>query len=94
MELLAAGITSPKNSGMLRQLQVKFQHKSREGSGIVNGDSGNVNTHSGEWQKVFTFEQNQCSRSFRITVHVRPEWVFTLIQNMQARVGRNRYCAE
>jgi len=34
--------------------------------------------YSGEWQKVFTFEQNQCSRSFRITVHVRPERVFTL----------------
>ena len=67
---------------MLRQLQVKFQHKSREGSDIVNGDSGIVNTHSGEWQKVFTFEQNQCSRSFRITVHVRPERVFTLPQNM------------
>ncbi|MFA7300430.1 MAG: transposase, partial [Sideroxydans sp.] len=41
------------------------------------------NTHSGEWLKVFTFEQNRCSRSFRISVHVRPEWVFTLPQNMQ-----------
>jgi len=67
---------------MLQQLQVKFQHKTREGSDIVNGDSGIVNTHSGEWQKVFTFEQNRRSRSFRMTVHVRPEWVFTLLQNM------------
>jgi len=49
----------------------------------VNGDSGIVNTHSGEWLKVFTFEQNRCSRSFRMTVHVRPESVFTLLQNMQ-----------
>ena len=42
-----------------------------------------MNTHSGERLKVFTFEQNRCSRSFRMTVHVRPEWVFTLPQNMQ-----------
>jgi len=28
----------------------------------------NVNTYSGEWQKTFTFEQNQCSRTARITV--------------------------
>ena len=48
----------------------------------MNSDSGIVNTHSGEWQKVFTFKQNRCSRSSRITVHVRPEWVFTLLQNM------------
>jgi len=54
---------------MLQQLQVKFQHKLRVGSGIVNGDSGIVNgdsgivnTYSGERQKVFTFEQNHCSR--------------------------------
>jgi hypothetical protein len=50
----------------------------------VNADSGIVNTHSGEWQKAFTFDQNPCSRSSRIAVHVRPEWVFTLPQNMQA----------
>ncbi|MFA5372070.1 MAG: ATP-binding protein, partial [Sideroxydans sp.] len=33
--------------------------------------------------------QNRCSRSFRMTVHVRPEWVFTLLQNMHLyfRVG-------
>ena len=48
----------------------------------MNADSGIVNTHSGEWQKVFTFDQNPCSRSFRIAVHVRPERVFTLPQNM------------
>jgi hypothetical protein len=47
----------------------------------VNSDSGIVNTYSGEGQKAFTFKQNQCSRCARITVHVRPEWVFTLIQN-------------
>jgi hypothetical protein len=47
---------------MLQQLQVKFQHKSRLRSGIVNGDSGIVNTHSGERLKVFTFEQNYRSR--------------------------------
>jgi hypothetical protein len=67
---------------MIQQLQVKFQHKARGRSGIVNGDSGIVNTYSGERQKTFTFEQNRCSRSIRITVHVRPEWVFTLLQNM------------
>ena len=49
----------------------------------MNGGSGIVNTHSGEWQKVFTFEQNRCSRCSRISVHVRLERVFTLIQNMQ-----------
>ena len=49
----------------------------------MNADSGIVNTHSGEWQKAFTFDQNPCSRSSRIAVHVRPEWVFTLPQNMQ-----------
>ncbi len=53
-------------------------------SAIVNADSGIVNTHSGEWQKAFTFDQNPCSRSSRIAVHVRPEWVFTLPQNMHA----------
>jgi hypothetical protein len=68
---------------MIQQLQVKFQHKSRGCSGIVNSDSGIVNTYSGERQKTFTFEQNRCSRSIRIAVHVRPEWVFTLVQNMQ-----------
>ena len=41
-----------------------------------------MNTHSGEGRKSFTFEQNKRSRSIRITVHVRPEWVFTLPQNM------------
>ena len=39
-------------------------------------------TGAGEGRKSFTFEQNQRSRSIRITVHVRPEWVFTLPQNM------------
>jgi hypothetical protein len=48
-----------------------------------------VNTHSGEWPKVFTFDQNRCSRSVRIAVHVRPERVFTLLQNMhQAEAGQ------
>ena len=45
----------------------------------------NVNTHSGEWLKAFTFDQNQRSRSVRITVHVRPERVFTLLQNMHPK---------
>ena len=31
---------------------------------------------------MFTFRQNQCSRSPRIGVHVAPEWVFTMLQNM------------
>ena len=43
-----------------------------------------MNTHSGKGLKSFTFEQNQRSHSVRITVHVRPEWVFTLLQNMQS----------
>jgi len=47
-------------------------------------DSGIVNTYSGERAKVFTFNQNECSRWSRIGVHVPPEWVFTLGQNMQA----------
>jgi len=28
----------------------------------VNSDSGNVNTDSGKSAKVFTFDQNRCSR--------------------------------
>ncbi len=28
--------------------------------------------------------------SFRITVHVRPEWVFTLPQNMQALLAKGK----
>ena len=55
-------------------------------SAIVNADSGIVNTHSGEWLKAFTFDQNQRSRSVRINVHVRPETAFTLLQNMQSEM--------
>ena len=51
------------------------------GSAIVNGHSGIVNTDSGERQKAFTFEQNQCSRcqnqcsrSTIMGVHDAPEY--------------------
>ena len=40
----------------------------------MNSDSDIVNTHSGEWQKVFTFLHNHCSRSPRKGVHVAPEY--------------------
>ena len=54
----------------------------RLSSSTITPGSGIVNTHSDERQKAFTFAQNHCSRSFRISVHGRPEWVFTLPQNM------------
>lgn len=37
-------------------------------------DSGIVNTDSGETAKVFTFNQNRCSRSARMSVHVGTEY--------------------
>lgn len=51
-------------------------------SGIVNADSGIVNTHSGKTGKVFIIDQNQCSCSFGMGVHVQSEWLFTLGRNM------------
>jgi hypothetical protein len=42
-----------------------------------------VNTDSGKTVKVFTINQNGCSRSVGIGVHVEPEWVFTMGRNMQ-----------
>jgi len=50
------------------------------GYGIVNTDSGIVNTLSGKCQKVFTFDQNDCSRSTRIGVHVGPEYAAEAIK--------------
>ena len=46
-------------------------------SGIVNGDSG-------ETLKAFTINQNECSRSPGIGVHVEPEWVFRMGRNMHS----------
>jgi hypothetical protein len=43
-----------------------------------------MNTYSGKNEKVFTFDQNGCSRSAGIGVHVEPEWVFMIGRNMQA----------
>jgi len=48
----------------------------------VNTCSGKVNTHSGKTRKVFTLNQNERSRSIRTGVHLEPEWVFILGQNM------------
>ncbi|MEJ1394348.1 MAG: hypothetical protein RPU64_09160, partial [Candidatus Sedimenticola sp. (ex Thyasira tokunagai)] len=45
-------------------------------------DSGMVNTYSGKTGKVFTLNQNECSRSAGIGVHVGPEWVFMMGRNM------------
>jgi hypothetical protein len=78
MELLTAGITPPK----LGDTPAFTGYVPAQ----ITLRSDIVNTYSGSSQKVFTFEQNQCSRSFRNTVHVRPEWVFTMLQNMQARL--------
>jgi hypothetical protein len=39
----------------------------------VNTDSGMMNTDSGKSGKVFTFNQNERSRSTGIGVHVEPE---------------------
>ena len=47
----------------------------------MNSDSGMVNTDSGKCGKVFTLNQNGCSRSSGIGVHVEPEWVFTMGRN-------------
>ncbi|HIB1617297.1 TPA: hypothetical protein ACWV7H_005055, partial [Salmonella enterica subsp. enterica serovar Muenchen] len=51
-------------------------------SGYVNSDSGQMNTDSGHEAKswyfppeyAFTQNQNQRSRSARMTVHARPEY--------------------
>ena len=51
----------------------------------MNTDSGIVNSHSGKSGKVFTRNQNECSRSARTGVHNEPEWVFILGRNMQAK---------
>ncbi|MFC1664169.1 hypothetical protein ACFL17_00890 [Pseudomonadota bacterium] len=48
----------------------------------MNSDSGILNTYSGKTGKVFTFNQNDCSRSTRIGVHVEPELVFMMGRNM------------
>ena len=48
----------------------------------MNTDSGIVNSHSGKSGKVFTRNQNECSRSARTGVHNEPEWVFILGRNM------------
>ena len=53
---------------------------------IVNSDSGMVNTDSGKTGKVFTINQNRCSRSAGIGVQVEPEWVFTMGRNMHERL--------
>ena len=49
---------------------------------IVNGDSGNVNSDSGNNRKsvhvqpeqVFTMNRNRCSRSTRMSVHDQPDY--------------------
>jgi hypothetical protein len=38
---------------------------------------------------VFTLNQNDCSRSIRIGVHVEPEWVFMMDQNMHTGTDEN-----
>ncbi|MEJ1379292.1 MAG: hypothetical protein RPU32_15205, partial [Candidatus Sedimenticola sp. (ex Thyasira tokunagai)] len=48
-------------------------------------DSGMVNTYSGKTGKVFTLNQNECSRSAGIGVHVGPEWVFMMGRNMHRK---------
>ena len=48
----------------------------------MNSDSGMLNTDSGNCRKVFSLNQNDCSRSTRIGVHVESDWVFRLGQKM------------
>ena len=49
----------------------------------VNAYSGMVNSNSGDSEKLFTLNQNGCSPSTRIGVHVEPEWMFTMGRYMQ-----------
>ena len=44
----------------------------------MNSDSGMVNSDSGKTGKVFIFRRIEFSRSPGISVHVEPEWVFTM----------------
>ncbi len=54
---------------------------------IVNGDSGNVNTDSGNNRKsvhvqpeqVFTMNRNRCSRSTGMSVHDQPDYAEFLV---------------
>ncbi|MEJ1411824.1 MAG: hypothetical protein RPU60_16775, partial [Candidatus Sedimenticola sp. (ex Thyasira tokunagai)] len=55
-------------------------------------DSGMVNTYSGKTGKVFTLNQNECSRSAGIGVHVGPEWVFMMGRNMQVPYFSRNSC--
>jgi hypothetical protein len=50
-----------------------------------------VNTDSGKSGKVFTLNQNECSRSAGIGVHVEPEWVFMMGRNMQVESMADSY---
>jgi hypothetical protein len=50
--------------------------------GKMNSHSGILNTDSGNPIKVFSLNQNGCSCSARIGVHVESEWVFRMGQNM------------
>ena len=52
----------------------------------MNTNSGIVNSHSGKSGKVFTRNQNECSRSARTGVHNEPEWVFILGRNMHTGI--------
>jgi hypothetical protein len=57
---------------------------------IVNSDSGMMNTDAGKTGKVFTINQNGCSRSAAIGVHVESEWVLRKVRNMY---HGGAYCA-